>query len=122
MGNGAPSTKEGSTFKGKGFIHLTGKEMYKQISDEWNIKYPKDKKEFDGKDLELLTTNVGIAMKASMIYWEIKKLNNKVGEVINDEITDAIGRKVNGVSDDTQLPNGYLDRRKYTNKAYEAIK
>jgi predicted chitinase len=122
MGNGAPSTKDGSTYKGKGFIHLTGKEMYKQISDEWNKKYPNDKKQFDGKDINLLETNVETAMKASMIYWDIKKLNNKIGEELNDDIVDSIGRKVNGVTDNTQLPNGYEGRRNYTNKAYETIK
>ena len=61
MDNDDVASKDGSTYLGKGFIHITGKGGYKEVSVEWNKLYPNDKKEFHGKDINLLeskhTTN-----------------------------------------------------------------
>jgi len=119
MGNGAPSTKDGSKFKGKGFIQLTGKNKYKQISDEWNKMYPDDPKEFHGKDIDLLTTDIEIAMKASMVCWKIQGLNSKADEGMTNDAIDNVGKIVNGSG--KGLPNGYEHRRTYTTAAYNAL-
>ena len=119
MGNGAPTTKDGSTFKGKGFIQLTGKSKYKQISDEWNKMYPNDPKEFHGKDIDLLTTDIEIAMKASMVCWKIQGLNSYSDIGMTDAAIDQVGSIVNGSG--TARPNGADHRIKYTNKAYEVL-
>ncbi len=119
MGNGAPSTKDGSKFKGKGFIQLTGKNKYKQISDEWNKMYPDDQKEFHGKDIDLLVTDIEIAMKASMVCWKIQGLNSKADEGMTNSAIDDVGRIVNGSG--KSLPNGYEHRRTYTTSAYNAL-
>ncbi|MEM0941951.1 MAG: hypothetical protein AAGI25_19495, partial [Bacteroidota bacterium] len=79
MGNAGPSSGHGSTYKGKGFIHLTGRYQYKKVSEAWNKKYPDDKKYFykkksEGGHLEELTSDVEVAMKASLIFWEKEKL------------------------------------------------
>ena len=73
MGNDAPNTKDGSTFKGKSFIHLTGKGMYKDITDLWNndIENAKNLKNFaktqvNGGNFEELENDSDVAMKASM--------------------------------------------------------
>ena len=118
MGNGAKSTKDGSTFLGKGFIHLTGKSQYKKISDEWNKMYPNDKKEFHGKDVELLETNIEIAIKVSMIYWSLNNLNDFADDGVDEDNINAIGAKVNGANP----PNGASLRKKYTKVAYNNIK
>jgi predicted chitinase len=120
MGNGAKSTKDGSTYLGKGFIHLTGKKQYKTLSDEWNKLYPNDKKEFHGVDINLLETDVDVAMKASMIYWEMKKLNNLADKGLEQNSVDAVGQIVNGSG--KNLPNGYEQRRSYTENVSKQLK
>jgi predicted chitinase len=117
MGNGAKSTKDGSTYLGKGFIHLTGKGAYKEISDEWNKLYPGDPKEFHGKDINLLETDVDVAMKASMIYWKIKGLNGKADEGMSSNSITSVGATING----TDPPNGQKLREKYTTDIYKQL-
>jgi predicted chitinase len=119
MGNGSPSTKDGSTFKGKGFIQLTGKEKYERISEEWNLMYPDDLKEFHGKDISLLETDIEVAMKASMICWKIQGLNSKADEGMTNDVIDNVGRIVNGSGE--AKPNGWEHRRSYTTSAYEVL-
>ncbi|NBB31869.1 hypothetical protein [Cellulophaga sp. BC115SP] len=87
MGNGPASTKDGSTFLGKGFVHLTGKGQYQTITSLWNSdsENANNKMEFDGRDIDLLTTNLDVAMKASMYFWRNSKkviINNvkKIGD------------------------------------------
>jgi predicted chitinase len=118
MGNGAKSTKDGSTYLGKGFIHLTGKGQYKKISDEWNKLYPNDQKEFDGKDINLLETDVEIAMKASMIYWKLNNLNDLADDGMDEDNIQAVGAKVNGANP----PNGASLRKQFSESAYKNFK
>ena len=115
MGNGSISSKDGSTFLGKGFI-LTGKSGYEAISLEWNKLYPNDKKEFHGKDITLLETDVEVALKASMVYWKLKGLNNKADQGTSPAIVEDVGRIVNGGD------NGMDLRKKYTQLAIENLK
>jgi predicted chitinase len=122
MGNGTVTSKDGSTFLGKGFIHITGKAGYKEVNTEWNRLYPNDKKEFHGKDINLLETNIEVAIKASMVYWRIKNLNG-LADIGNDEKSiDDVGRKINGISNKNELPNGHDTRRLYTTLAIKNIK
>jgi predicted chitinase len=116
LGNGNIASKDGSTFLGKGFIHITGKGGYKDISTEWNKLYPHDKKEFHGKDITLLETNVEIAIKASMDYWKLKSLNEKADLGTSPTIVEKIGRTVNGGN------NGMDLRQKYTKLAANNLK
>jgi predicted chitinase len=120
MGNGSIASKDGSTFLGKGFIHITGKGGYKDVSVEWNKLYPNDKKEFHGKDITLLETNVEVAIKASMVYWKIKNLNQMADKGDDQGSIDNVGRIVNGSG--KGLPNGHLERRAYTKLAFKNIK
>lgn len=116
MGNGAPNTKDGSTYKGLGFIHLTGKDQYKSIENKWNQLYPNDTKYFIGDDVILLSTNVDVAMRASMIFWKYSKNLNEYAKSESDDDIKKVTYRVNG---------GYnaLDKRiKYTKKAYEVLK
>ncbi|MCE2995246.1 MAG: hypothetical protein LW863_06600, partial [Flammeovirgaceae bacterium] len=116
MGNGAVTSKDGSTYLGKGFIHITGKDGYQEVSEEWNKLYPKDKKEFHGKDINLLETNVEIAIKASMVYWRIRGLNTKADQGTSETIVEEIGRIVNGGD------NGMDKRKKHTKLAAKTLK
>ncbi|MDR1202496.1 MAG: hypothetical protein LBL58_12845, partial [Tannerellaceae bacterium] len=121
MGNNAKSTKDGSTYLGKGFIHLTGKGAYKAISTEWNKIYPNDQKEFHGKDIDLLETDIEIAIKASLIYWKINGLNGIADSGTDDTAIDNVGRVVNGVAR-SQRPNGADVRIKYVKDSLTNLK
>jgi len=121
MDNGSKSTHDGSTYLGKGFIHITGKSGYKALSNEWNKLYPNDKKEFHGKDINLLETDIEVAIKAAMVFWKLNNLNSKADAGTDDTSIDNVGRKVNGVTG-TGLPNGWQIRRTYTKTALEKIK
>ena len=116
MDNGCKTTQDGSTYLGKGFIHITGKSGYKALSTEWNKLYPDDKKEFHGKDINLLETDVEVAIKASMVFWKLKGLNQKADEGTSQNIVDQIGLIVNGGT------NGQDLRRTYTKSASENLK
>ncbi|QKG79684.1 glycoside hydrolase family 19 protein [Tenuifilum thalassicum] len=116
MGNGPKSSRDGSTYMGRGFIHLTGKDNYKVLSNEWNKIYPDDKKEFHGKDINLLETDVEIAIKAAMIYWKYKGLNEIADKGTSPTIVEKIGKKVNGGD------NGITYRKNLTNSAVNNLK
>ncbi len=115
MGNAGPSSGDGSKYKGKGFIHLTGRYQYKLISQEWNKKYPNDQKAFHGEDINLLETDVKVALKASLLYWNLKGLNQKADEGFDNQYIDAITYKVNGGYNEKEL------RRSNTNAAKNAL-
>jgi len=120
MGNGNVASKDGSTFLGKGFIHITGKDGYETLSKEWNKLYPNDKKEFHGKDINLLESNLEVALKAAMVYWKLNYLNQKADAGIDETSIDNVGKIVNGSG--KGLPNGYEDRRTYSKSAFEILK
>jgi predicted chitinase len=115
MENGAKSTGDGSKYLGKGFIHMTGKDKYKRVSNAWNKKYPADKKEFHGPDIDLLETNVDVAMKASLVLWELDKMNDLADEGTGLKQIKKVTKKVNGGY------NGLDMRQQYTEKALEVF-
>ena len=120
MGNDAKPTKDGSRYAGVGFIQLTGKSKYGRVSEAWNKKYPDDKKDFQTEaDGDLLSTDVEVALKASLAVWGFQKINDKADAGITNDEIDDVGREVNGTVDD--LPNGYEHRRTFTKKAYKAL-
>jgi predicted chitinase len=117
LGNGAKSTKDGSTYLGKGFIHLTGKSNYETISREWNKLYPDDKKEFHGKDINLLETDVEVAIKVAMIYWKTHTYGKKhAAEYADNNDYESLTYLVNGGD------NGQDSRKKYTNDLINTFK
>lgn len=123
LGNGAKSTKDGSTYKGIGFVHLTGKGTYKEVSEAWNKEYPNDLKEFHGTDINLLKNNIDVAIKASLVYWKMKKINEMIDGSENDllEVTAKVnlGYYANYVT--TSTVNGYDQRNKFYDEAKESF-
>jgi putative chitinase len=102
---------------GKGFIHITSKGGYKEISEEWNKLYPDDPKAFHGKDINLLETDVEVAMKASMIYWKTHKYDSKsANEYADKNDFESITQLINGGT------NGKTTREKYTKKLLDEFK
>ncbi|WP_258104452.1 hypothetical protein [Marinoscillum sp. MHG1-6] len=111
MGNAGPSSGHGSTFKGKGFIHLTGRWTYKKVSELWNadILNENNKKYFhksrsEGGHLEDLINDVEVALKASLYYWRWKKYGGKSANELSDQndivsLTKLVNGGKNGIDD-----------------------
>ncbi|TNV71669.1 hypothetical protein FGO68_gene15120 [Halteria grandinella] len=106
LGNGKPKSKDGSTFLGRGFIQLTGKFNYKQLSDAWNndTENKDDLKYFhlqsnEGGHIDELENNLDVAMKASMYYWQIKK-SNTFADI--DDIAE-VTKRVKGSEDEKEV-------------------
>ena len=127
MGNRAVSSKDGSTYAGIGFIHLTGRGLYKQISEKWNQdpdnstnqKYFHLHPDENGNSDEL-STDLEVAMKASMYYWDDNHLNGQADIGIGNDEIDDVGRIVNGSG--KNKPNSYEERRVFSKKSYEVLK
>jgi predicted chitinase len=118
MGNGAASTGDGSKFAGKGFIHLTGKGMYSDMSDAWNAANPSNPKHFDGADIDELVNNTETALLASLYYWSSFNLNEKSDKGLTNSQIDTVGSIING----SNPPNDFKKRRDTTNLAFKILK
>lgn len=99
---------DGSIFLGRGFIQLTEKSNYRDIGNVWN-KDPENtdnKKYFhkqtsEGGHIDELETNLDVAMKASMYYWQLRQCNSEV----DDDNTAEVTRKVKGSKDKDEVKN-----------------
>jgi predicted chitinase len=83
--NGDIASRDGSRFRGRGFLQLTGYVNYKTFQSKWNRYFAKDKpKNFICRsaecdaNLDLLNTDYEIAMLAALIYWKDSGVNELV--------------------------------------------
>jgi putative chitinase len=86
MGNGDEKSAEGSKFKGRGFIQLTGKENYTafdKVVDEDILASP-----------ELVATKYPLLSAAW--FWNSRNLNAIADTGNTDEVVTKITKKVNG--------------------------
>lgn len=59
-------------------MQRTGRYNYtKLLFEPWQKKYPDDKRSIE-QIMELLETDIDLAIKVSMVYWEAKKINNYI--------------------------------------------
>ena len=123
MGNRNIASGDGTSFNGKGFIHLTGKAQFSAISASWNADPDNNNnhKRFDlpereGGHIEELVNDSDVAIKASMYYWQNQNLNNIVTDTSSPNI-NQVGAIVNGANP----PNGAADRITYTQRAFEIL-
>jgi predicted chitinase len=114
-GNGSISSGDGSKYKGVGFIHLTFKENYEKVYKKWK-KVNKNSTITLEQFPEKMSTDIDIAMQTAMIYWEIKRINQKILESVVDKSSiEKITERVNGGK------NGLENRISYTKKIYKRL-
>lgn len=107
MGNGDPQSGDGWKFRGRGPIHLTGRDNYTAFAKQ---TFDKPDKIIDNPDL--LLTDKAISIKSALWFWKTNNLN-----VIADK-SDVVKltKRVNGGS------NGLAERQALFQKIIEALK
>ena len=102
---------DGVRFAGTGWIQVTGRYNHQAFSD-----YLQKKGEFDPDIME-----VGKTHSSEKYPWSISGFwwhDNGMNEYCKTRPdVDRVGQRVNG----RYLPNGYMDRREYTAKAFEVL-
>lgn len=86
-GNGSEESGDGWNYRGRGFIHLTGKANYRLYAGSAAVENP-----------DLLMTDINYAINSAIMFW-----NNKVVKHIRDwSRTDDVSRIVNANLDEKQ--------------------
>jgi predicted chitinase len=120
-GNGPPKTGDGYRFRGRAFMHLTGKAKYETLESNWNKTFPDNKKDFtcDSDECEstreLLVTDLDFAMKSSLAFWSSVSANEEANKVTDSSIK-KVSKAINGGY------NGIDVRITLTNNAYNILK
>jgi predicted chitinase len=125
------ASTDGSRFRGRGSLQLTGYYNYKKFQDNFKIVFGADSKDFVcgspcntttyreknqpncDKNLNEITTLEG-GMQAALVYWKVKDINSKIINVSDGNIED-ITAAVNGNQ------NGISTRKRFTKKAYRIL-
>ncbi|MDI9881128.1 glycoside hydrolase family 19 protein [Flectobacillus longus] len=122
MGNGTIDSKDGSRFKGRGFIQLTGYNNYKtMLQEKWDKVHGVGNKDFMcrsaecDKNLDMTAEDLDMAMQTALTFWADANANDFAGEVSNDAIK-KVTYEINGGY------NGLPERKLYTKKAYKTLK
>ena len=109
LGNIYPG--DGVKFAGTGWIQVTGRYNHQAFSD-----YLQKKGEYDSKIIEVGKTHSSEKYPWSISgYWWYN--NNMIDYCKTNPPVDRVGQRVNG----RYLPNGYEDRRHYTQKAFAVL-
>ena len=98
MGNGNEESGDGWRYRGRGFIQLTGKENYSNLSKAVNIDY------VNNPDLLL---NESDAMIAALWFWNSRNLNRFADTDDVKEVTRRINGGYNGLEHRTELVKKY---------------
>ncbi len=127
LGNGDVASGDGALFRGRGFIHLTGRSNYEtKFYNYWKKEYPNDTRTLE-QIVTLLETDVDLAMKVSMIFWKYNGINQTINSSSFDSNNDEIRQVsvlVNG-GDVNKKPKdkiaGYTTRESNTINAYNVL-
>ena len=109
LGNIYPG--DGVKFAGTGWIQVTGRYNHQAFSD-----YLQKKGEFDANIMEVgkTYTSEKYPWSISGFWWYDNKMNDYCS---TNPPVDRVGQRVNG----RYLPNGYVDRRVYSRRAFNAM-
>ena len=111
LGNGDVASKDGSKYRGRGYIHLTGKYNYNNdFYKPWKATYPNEKRTLK-EMVDLLYTDKDLAMKVSMFFWKKKGLNEVADNIQNDTTDDVVEDVTETVNGGGKV--GLAERTKY---------
>ncbi len=127
LGNGSVSTGDGALFRGKGFIHLTGRHNYTELFYNPLIADNPDEQRTIEVLTGLLETDIDLAIKVAMVYWKSRGINQVIFgnsfDSNNDEIRKvSIGVNGGDIDKSVDKIKGYSDRLNKTINAYNKLK
>lgn len=102
FGNGPESSGDGYNFRGRGYINITGRDMYEKMSRETGVDLIKNPD---------IAADTHVALLIAAIYWNGANLNSLADDDKLDQITRAITGGISGLD----------SRRKYTALALNAL-
>jgi predicted chitinase len=126
LGNGNVASGDGALFRGRGFVHLTGRSNYEtRFYNYWKTEYPSDNRTLE-QIVSLLETDVDLAMKVSMIFWKYSGINQTINSSSIDSNNDEIRQVsilVNGGKENKKKEKiaGYTTRETNTINAYKVL-
>jgi len=97
-GNGNYASGDGSTYKGRGYIQLTGRDNYRQIGEDIGV------------DLETkpeLMLDPAVARKASVAWWKRNVQSKNPDYTDTEAITRIINGGINGLAERKKLFSRY---------------
>ena len=120
---------------------MKGKSNYEAVTNAWNAdtdnygnhKHFNVKTTYDAGgakttgsgDLDELKTNIDVAIKASLYYWQLRNLNTyaSTGDIADndDNDIDRVGKVINSGSATGTAPNGFVERRTFTKNAFTIL-
>lgn len=114
---GNTQENDGYNFRGRGLLHLTGRDNYTNFQAYYNKNYPNNQKDFINNENHRneLITNTAIALISAVWFWTRNKayqLADKQDKMEANELVRIITKNVNGGY------NGLNERQ----KAYKRIK
>lgn len=116
LGNNDYASQDGTRFRGRGFIQLTGRWNYENLLYKpWKNKHPNETRTVE-KMAELLGNDIDLAIQVAMVYWSAKNVNAEIGTFgyVENEVVH-VSAKVNGGS------VGLKERIANTKQAYEVL-
>lgn len=113
-GNGAPSTGDGSRFRGRGLIQVTWRDNYRTITNFYNVLFGKGDVDFE-KNPEWMAT-YPYTVRSAVCYWVWKELASLADRGSSGADVDRITAVVNKYTD------SYARRREHFKVAYAAFK
>jgi len=87
LGNGGPETGDGSKFRGKGVIQLTGRYNYEQVNNQLKLF---DKNLDILSDPDILLHDIRLAVLSAMAFWKWKKINEVIKTDKSSKIVDKV--------------------------------
>lgn len=105
-GNGDEASGDGYTYRGRGYIQLTGKSNYQNFEADNNLDV--------ATDPDLIATEYPLLSAAW--FWQKNKLNAIADQGATDEVVTNVTKVVNGGT------NGLADRQQYFDKYYALLK
>ncbi len=118
--NWGDENADGWKYRGSGFIQLTGKSNFRNVTTKYNTwiaRLNEDITEEDFKEHpEKLRTNKTLAMAAALIYWKDKNILTRSDMGVGDDALKAVTYRINDAFE------GYAHRESYLEKAVKTLK